>query len=92
MWRYLEGFGPASPADLAQFALQRSPAAAAFTALADRLVARGPRREALFDVPDGPRPDADTPAPARLLPMWDSTLLAYADRSRIIPPTSTARS
>ena len=29
-------------------------------------------------------PPEDTPAPPRLLAMWDSTLLAYKDRSRII--------
>ena len=37
------------------------------------------------------RPGRATPGPAdrrspRLLPMWDSMLLAYADRSRVIPP------
>jgi hypothetical protein len=26
------------------------------------------------------------PAPPRLMAMWDSILLAYADRSRVIPP------
>jgi Winged helix DNA-binding domain len=86
VWRYLEGFGPATPADFGQFALQRKPpVTAAFAALADRLVRlEGPDGEELFDVPDGPRPAGDTPAPARLLPMWDSTLLAWADRRRII--------
>ncbi|MDQ3548446.1 MAG: winged helix DNA-binding domain-containing protein, partial [Chloroflexota bacterium] len=39
----------------------------------------------LFDIPGAPRPDEDTPAPPRLMAMWDSILLAYVDRSRVIP-------
>jgi hypothetical protein len=31
-------------------------------------------------------PDDDNPALPRLMAMWDSALLAYADRSRVIPP------
>ncbi|GAQ65585.1 hypothetical protein SsS58_05995 [Streptomyces scabiei] len=30
-------------------------------------------------------PPEDTPAPPRLMAMWDSTLLAYADRGRVLP-------
>ena len=36
--------------------------------------------------PAHPAPSEDTPAPPRLMAMWDSVLLAYADRSRVIPP------
>jgi Winged helix DNA-binding domain len=88
--RYLEGFGPASVQDLAQFGMiHRSRARAALRALLDAGEAvsfEGPDGAKLFDVPGGLLPPEDTPAPPRLLPMWDSTLLAYVDRSRIIPP------
>ena len=39
----------------------------------------------LLDVPGAPLPPAETPAPARLLPRWDNTILAHADRSRVVP-------
>ncbi|MEU0092503.1 winged helix DNA-binding domain-containing protein [Kribbella sp. NPDC006257] len=86
--RYLEGFGPASVADIGQFGLiQRGRVKLAIEALGDKLEKlEGPDGKALYDVPGGLRPDEETPAPSRLLPMWDSTLLAYADRSRVIPP------
>jgi Winged helix DNA-binding domain len=86
--RYLEGFGPASVADMAQFALvQRSRAKAAVQALAGELERlTGPDGVVLYDVPGAPRPAGDTPAPPRLMAMWDSILLAYADRSRVVPP------
>lgn len=85
--RYLEAFGPASAQDFAQFTMLRRPVVqAALAALAGQVVQlEGPDGAALFDVPGGLLPDEDTPAPARLLPMWDNTLLAYSDRSRVIP-------
>lgn len=86
--RYLAGFGPASVADVAQFAMvQRTPVREALRGL-DGAVEQlqGPDGGTLFDVPGAPRPPADTPAPPRLMAMWDSILLAYADRSRVIPP------
>ncbi|MGN9843997.1 winged helix DNA-binding domain-containing protein [Nonomuraea sp. H19] len=86
--RYLAGFGPASVADVAQFALvQRSRVREAIRALSgvlERL--EGPDGTDLFDVLGVPRPAEDTPAPPRLMAMWDSILLAYFDRSRVIPP------
>ncbi|MCX0243627.1 winged helix DNA-binding domain-containing protein [Streptomyces drozdowiczii] len=86
--RYLAGFGPASVADVAQFSMVgRAQIRAELTVLADEVERlEGPGGEALFDLPGASRPDADTPAPSRLMAMWDSTLLAYADRSRVIPP------
>lgn len=85
--RYLEGFGPASAADVAQFAMvQRARARKALETLAGELERlEGPNGEVLFDLPGSLRPSEDTPAPPRLMAMWDSILLAYADRSRVIP-------
>ncbi|MFD5428034.1 winged helix DNA-binding domain-containing protein [Streptomyces sp. NPDC127084] len=86
--RYLAGFGPASVADIAQFALvKRTAVREALRTLGSALEQlQGPDGTPLFDIPGAPRPPADTPAPARLMAMWDSVLLAYADRGRVIPP------
>jgi Winged helix DNA-binding domain len=86
--RYLEAFGPATVADVAQFTLlTRALARDALGGLAGELEQlEGPDGTELFDVSGGARPAEDTPAPPRLLPMWDSILLAYADRSRVVPP------
>jgi hypothetical protein len=46
----------------------------------------GPDGGELLDLPNAVLPDPDIPAPPRLLGMWDSVLLAHADRSRILPP------
>ena len=85
--RYLEGFGPATMADIAQFStMYRPPVKEALESLGDELVrSGGPGAATLYDVPDGPMPPEHTPAPPRLLPMWDSVLLAYKDRTRIVP-------
>ncbi|HEX8079978.1 MAG TPA: winged helix DNA-binding domain-containing protein [Jatrophihabitans sp.] len=86
--RYLEGFGPATAADVAQFTLlTRSTVRDALAALAGSLERlSGPDGVELFDVPGGVLPCSEVSCPPRLMAMWDSTLLAYADRSRVIPP------
>jgi hypothetical protein len=86
--RYLEGFGPASLQDIAQFStMYRPPIRTALGAMADSLERfEGPDGAELFDVPGGHFPPEDSPAPPRLMAMWDSVLLAYAGRSRLIPP------
>jgi hypothetical protein len=86
--RYLEGFGPASVQDIAQFTtILRPPIRDAAAAMGQSLErVEGPDGTELLDVPGGLLPPEDSPAPPRLLPMWDSVLLAHKDRSRLMTP------
>ena len=85
--RYLAGFGPAGVDDIHQFSqIRTSDLRAALERMSAELVRfRDERGRLLYDVPDGLLPAAETPAPVRFLPMWDSLLLAYADRGRVLP-------
>jgi hypothetical protein len=83
--RYLAGFGPASRKDVVSFT---GLAPATVRPLLERMELRRFATESgeeLFDVPDGLLPDPETPAPPRLLPTWDATLLAHARRTGLLP-------
>ena len=82
---YLRGFGPAARADIASFTgLAPGALAPALRRMELRHFA-GPDGQDLLDVPDGLLPDPETPAPVRLLPVWDATLLVHARRTAILP-------
>ena len=84
--RYLSAFGPASRADLAQWSgLPVSALRPGLEALEPLRRFRDERGRELLDLPRSPLPSADVPAPVRFLPQWDSSLLAYDIRERILP-------
>jgi hypothetical protein len=68
---YLAAFGPATQTDVLRFAGMRV----------------GDVRPGLelVDLPRAPLPGPETAVPVRFLPKWDHALLAYEDRSRILP-------
>jgi hypothetical protein len=85
--RHLRAFGPASSEDVASFIGWRVPQVRAAFERLDLEALEDERGRAIFDLPDAPRPDPDTPARARLLAAFDSVLLAYDSkrRARILP-------
>jgi hypothetical protein len=82
--RYLAALGPASVADAQTFTGIKG-LAPTFERLRPRLSTfRDERGALLFDVPDAPRPDPETPAPVRFLPDFDNVVLGHADRRRAV--------
>jgi len=83
--RFLAAFGPASTKDMDKWSMMRQPAIKAALARLELRRFRDERGLELLDVERAPLPDPDTPAPVRFLPKWDNVLLAFADRTRVLP-------
>jgi hypothetical protein len=86
--RYLTGYGPASKADIANWAGLSVRELPPLDALRRFEAEDGTE---LLDLPGAPLPDPDTPAPVRLLPTWDAALLVHARRSQILPEEHRAK-
>jgi hypothetical protein len=83
--RYLGGFGPATPNDIASWA---GVSVTSLLPAVERLslrTFRDAQGQVLFDLPRAPLPDPDVPAPVRFIPTWEATLLVHARRTQVLP-------
>ncbi|MBA2700220.1 MAG: winged helix DNA-binding domain-containing protein [Chloroflexi bacterium] len=88
MTRYLAAYGPASLEDVGKWvgqprASRLRTAAAALAGGLRRYVGADGRN--LLDLADRPLPDGDRVAPVRFLSRWDSVIIGYDVRDRILP-------
>jgi hypothetical protein len=83
--RYLAAFGPAGVQDMQSWC-GVTRLGEVFERLRPRLAvfADATTGRELFDLPDAPRPDPETPAPPRFLPDYDNVLIGHDNRARVL--------
>jgi hypothetical protein len=93
--RYLRGYGPATPLDLAAWSgLARREAETAWRGIAGELLEVATPAGPMWILRASSRTisaAARMPGPVRLLPAFDTLLLGYADRALLVPPRHARR-
>ncbi len=83
--RYLAAFGPADLMDFQTWTGMTRLKTQLGSTLDTLVVYRDANGRLLYDLPDQSILDEDVAAPIRFLPEYDNILIAYKDRSRILP-------
>lgn len=89
--RYLGAFGPAPLRDIASWMGMN---VGHIRHVVDRIDLRemgDDRGRQLFDLPDAPLPEPETPAPTRFIAVWDAILLVHARRTGVLPEEYRSR-
>jgi hypothetical protein len=82
--RYLAAFGPATAKDVETWSYL-SGLGPVMESLRPKLrTFRDEKKRELFDLPNAPRPDADSPAPVRFIADFDNLVLGHSVRTRIV--------
>lgn len=83
--RYLGGFGPSTPDELADWAGLSLADVSPVLARLELRRFQAENGQELADLPDAPRPNGGIAAPPRFFGTWDAALLVHARRKRVLP-------